>query len=189
MSSPRERRHRTAGGAAGQGDRRRPIHRGVSRVVTLVLAVGFAVVGIAGRRQRPPQRPSPAPSPASPGGGWAVTWTVVNSETDHRDRSPASNRPPPSRSVRTLTARADADVHRDRHHQAGVAAHADAGRRSGPTAYTTTSSGSIPVASFSDSCNVTTVTAPDRPRRRRLRSGQRPLRPGAHRALDLDDQP
>ena len=140
-----------------------------------------------GGRQRPPQHRSPARSRASPAaaGPSPGRWSTAS-------RSPRRSRPPtdvrrPGR--HDADGRADADVHRDRHHQADVAAHADAvgqvdQRRAPPPTPAASRS-----PSFSDSCNVTTVAAPDRARRRRLRPGQRPLRHGAHRPVDLEDQP
>jgi hypothetical protein len=151
MSSTPERRHRTAGGGAGLGGRRRPIHRGVSRIVTLVLAVGFVVVGVAGAASAH-HNTITGTVVCKTGGGWAVTWHVENSEA-RTESITASNRPgvvpvgtqlsanqtrhftetittkPTSPLTLTLSARWTNDV-------------------------TNTSSGTIPVASFTDNCVV-----------------------------------
>src|SRR6478735_6320728 len=100
MSSPRERRDRTAGGAAGQGDCRRPIHRGVSRIVTLVLAV----VGIACAASAHHNDITGSVACKTGGGGWAVTWTVVNSATITESIT-GSNRPSVVPVGTTLTTR------------------------------------------------------------------------------------
>jgi hypothetical protein len=82
MSSARsERRDRTAGGAA----------RGVSRVVTLVLAVGFAVVGVAGAASAHHNTITGTVT-CKTGGGWSVAWRVENSE-QITETVTASNRP------------------------------------------------------------------------------------------------
>src|SRR6478735_4088700 len=150
MSSPRERRDRTAGGAAGQGDRRRPIHRGVSRIVTLVLAVGFAVVGIAGAASAHHNDITGSVACKTGGGGWAVTWTVVNSETITESIT-GSNRPSvvpvgttlTSRQTRTFSETITAKP------TANVTLRLDARWTNGVT---NTSYGTIPVASFADNC-------------------------------------
>ena len=160
MSSPRERRDRTAGGAAGQGDRRRPIHRGVSRIVTLVLAVGFAVVGIAGAASAHHNDITGSVACKTEGGGWAVTWTVVNSETI-TEKITGSNRPSvvpvgttfTSRQTKTFTETITAKP------TANVTLKLDAKWTNGNT---NTSYGTIPVASFTDNC-VKTVQPPTVP--------------------------
>ena len=55
-------------------------HRAVSRVVTLVVAVGFAVVGIAGAASAHHNTITGDVVCKPSGGGWSVTWSVVNSE-------------------------------------------------------------------------------------------------------------
>ena len=160
MSSPRERRDRTAGGAAGQGDRRRPIQRGVTRIVTLVLAVGFAVVGIAGAASAH-HNDITGTVACKTGGGWAVTWTVVNSETV-TEKITGSTRPSvvpvgttfTSRQARTFSETITAKP------TASVTLKLDAKWTNGNT---NTSTGSIPVAKFADNCNVTTVQPPTIP--------------------------
>src|SRR6478735_9234397 len=161
MSSPRERRDRTAGGAAGQGDRRRPIHRGVSRIVTLVLAVGFAVVGIAGAASAHHNDITGSVACKTGGGGWAVTWTVVNSETITESIT-GSNRPSvvpvgttlTSRQTRTFSETITAKP------TANVTLRLDARWTNGVT---NTSYGTIPVASFTDNCVVKTIQPPTVP--------------------------
>jgi hypothetical protein len=54
-------------------------HRIISRVVTLVLAVGFAVVGLAGAASAHHNTITGTVA-CKTGGGWAVTWSVRNSE-------------------------------------------------------------------------------------------------------------
>ena len=159
MSSTRERRHRTAGGAAGLGVRRRPIHRGVSRVVTLVLAVGFAVVGVAGAASAH-HNTITGSVVCKTGGGWSVTWRVENSETvaetirtSNRSAVPVGSRLT-SRQVRTfgetISAKPTADV----------TLRLDAKWDNGNT---NTSYGTITKATFLDDCNVTTVQPPTIP--------------------------
>ncbi len=160
MSSSRERRHRTAGGAAGQGVRRPSIHRGVSRLVTLVLAVGFAVVGVAGAASAHHNTINGSVV-CKTGGGWAVTWTVENSET-RTESITASNRPGvvpvgtqlTSRQTRTFTETVTTKP-------TSPLTLTLAARWSNGT--TNTSSGYIPVATFLDGCNVTTVQPPTIP--------------------------
>ena len=65
--------------------------RVVSRLVTLVLAVGFAVVGVAGAASAHHNTITGSVA-CKTGGGWAVTWTVVNSEP-RTETITASNRP------------------------------------------------------------------------------------------------
>ena len=159
MSSSRDRRHRTAGGASGLGVRRRPIHRGVSRVVTLVLAVGFAVVGVAGAASAHHNTITGSVD-CKAGGGWAVTWTVTNRES-RKEWITWSNRAVvpvgaefTSRQTRyfneTITARPTSDV------VLTLKAKWDNNT-------TQTNSGKIRVSEFSEDCNVTTVQPPTIP--------------------------
>ena len=160
MSSSRERRHRTAGGAAGLGVRRRPIHRGVSRALTLVLGVGFAVVGVAGAASAHHNTINGSVS-CKEGGGWAVTWSVENSET-RTEQITASNRPGVVPVGTQLTSR-----------QTRTFAETVTTRPTAPLTLTlsakwdnwatNTSSGSIPVAKFSVDCAVKTVEPPTIP--------------------------
>jgi hypothetical protein len=161
MSSTPERRHRTAGGAAGLGVSRRPIHRGVSRIVTLVLAVGFAVVGVAGAASAHHNTITATVACKTEGGGWAVTWTVVNSETI-TEKITGSNRPSvvpvgttfTSRQTKTFSETITAKP------TANVTLKLDAKWTNGNT---NTSYGTIPVASFTDNCLVKTVQPPTIP--------------------------
>jgi hypothetical protein len=150
MSSSRERHHRTAGGAA----------RGVSRVVTLVLAVGFAVVGVAGAASAHHNTINGTVT-CKTGGGWSVAWSVENSE-QITETITASNRPGvvpvgtqlTSRQTRTFTETVTAKP------TSPLKLELAARWSNGTTA---TNSGSIPVSSFADGCNVTTVEAPSIP--------------------------
>jgi hypothetical protein len=152
-------RHRTGG-------------RAVSRVVTLALAVGFAVVGVAGSASAWDNTISGTVACAS-GGGWTVTWRVVNSERE-AERITASNRQAAvavgttleASETRTFTETITSDT-----------TTATATVRRAPSAKptsdvtltlsaewdtgdTSTDSGTIPVSSFSDDCVVTTVPPP-----------------------------
>jgi hypothetical protein len=151
MSSARsERRDRTAGGAA----------RGVSRVVTLVLAVGFAVVGVAGAASAHHNTITGTVT-CKTGGGWSVAWRVENSE-QITETVTASNRPGvvpvgtqlTARQTRTFTETVTAKP------TSPLKLELSARWSNGNTA---TNSGSIPVSSFADGCNVTTVDAPSIP--------------------------
>ena len=66
-------------------------HRVISRAVTLVLAVGFAVVGLAGAASAHHNTITGTVACAT-GGGWSVTWKVVNSE-QITETITSSNRP------------------------------------------------------------------------------------------------
>ncbi len=160
MSSSRERRHRTAGGTAGLGVRRRPIHRGVSRLVTLVLAVGFAVVGVAGAASAH-HNTIAGTADCKAGGGWLVTWRVVNSEP-RTESITASSRPGVVPVDTQLTA-----------NQTRSFTETVTTKPTGPLTLTlsarwtngatNTSSGVTPLAEFEDGCNVTTVQPPTIP--------------------------
>ncbi|WP_297626093.1 hypothetical protein [Nocardioides sp.] len=144
--------NKTRGGRVG--------HRAMSRVVTLVLAVGFAVVGIAGAASAHHNTISGTVACAT-GGGWTVTWSVANSE-QITETITSSNRPSAVPVGTTLTA-------------AQTKTFAETVTAKPTSALTLTlgaewtngvkasNSGSIPVASFSDSCNVTKVAAPTVP--------------------------
>jgi hypothetical protein len=150
MSSARERHHRTAGGAA----------RGVSRVVTLVLAVGFAVVGVAGAASAHHNTINGTVT-CKTGGGWSVAWRVENSE-QITETITASNRPGVVPVGTQLTAR------QTRTFTEAVTAKPTSPLRLDLSARwsngnTATNSGSIAVSSFAEECNVTTVDAPSIP--------------------------
>ncbi|TGN65942.1 hypothetical protein EXE59_19795 [Nocardioides eburneiflavus] len=150
MSSSRKRQDRTAGGAA----------RSVSRVVTLVLAVGFAVVGVAGAASAHHNTITGTVTCKS-GGGWSVAWSVENSE-QITETITASNRAAvvpvgtqlTARQTRTFTETVTAKP------TSPLRLELSARWSNGTTA---TNSGSIAVSSFADGCNVTTVDAPSIP--------------------------
>lgn len=137
-------------------------HRAVSRVVTLVLAVGFAVVGVAGAASAHHNTISGSVACAT-GGGWSVTWRVVNSESNKWEKITASNRP--------------WVVPVDTFLSAGQSRTFNETVTTKPTSPLTLTlsakwsngvtklndSGSIPVASFADGCNVKTVSPPTVP--------------------------
>ena len=159
MSFTRERRHRTAWGASGRGVRRLPVNRGISRVVTLVLAVGFAVVGVAGAASAH-HNTITGSVVCKTGGGWAVTWAVENSETvpetiraSNRSAVPVGTRLT-SRQVRTFAETISAKPTAD------VTLRLDARWDNGNT---NTSYGTIAKSKFLDGCNVTTVQPPTIP--------------------------
>jgi hypothetical protein len=129
-------------------------------VVTLVLAVGFAVVGIAGAASAHHNTISGTVTCAT-NGGWSVTWRVVNSERINETVT-ASNRTSavpvgttfgPSQ-VRTFTETVTSKP------GSPLTLTLSAKWTNGNTA---TNSGSIPVTSFADDCDVKTVAAPEVP--------------------------
>lgn len=149
-SAPRERRDRTAGGAA----------RGISRVLTLVLAVGFAVVGVAGAASAHHNTITGTVT-CKTGGGWSVAWKVVNSE-QITETITASNRSavvPVGTQLTAAQTRTFTETVTTKP-TAAVTLTLSARWSNGNTA---TNSGSIPVASFADGCDVTTVDAPSIP--------------------------
>lgn len=134
-------------------------HRAVTRLVTLVLAVGFAVVGVAGAASAHHNTISGTVACAS-GGGWAVTWKVVNSEPI-TETITASNRSVVPVGT-TLAA-----------HQTRTFTETVTTKPTSPLTLqlsakwsnnaTATNYRSIPVASFADNCDVKTVTPPTVP--------------------------
>lgn len=160
MSSARVRRDRTAGGATGTGVRPRTLHRGVSRVLTLALGVGFAVVGIAGAASAH-HNTITASVVCKTGGGWTVTWRVVNSE-QRTETITASNRPavvPVGTQLSSAQARTFTEAFTSKPTSTQTLT-LSARWTNGSTA---TNSGSIAVSKFSDGCNVTTVQPPTIP--------------------------
>ncbi len=136
-------------------------YRAVTRVVTLVLAVGFAVVGVAGAASAHHNTISGSVTCAT-GGGWAVTWKVTNSESQKSEKITASNRSvvpvgtelgrsETKTFTETITTKPSSDVKLE------LTGYWQDGN------VTRTNSGSIPVASFSDGCKVTTVRPPTVP--------------------------
>lgn len=131
----------------------------MSRVVTLVLAVGFAVVGIAGAASAHHNTITGSVA-CRTGGGWAVTWSVVNSE-QITETITASNRAAVPVGT-TLTAAQTRTFTETVTTKPGspLTLTLSAQWTNGVTA---SNSGSIAVASFADSCNVTTVAPPTVP--------------------------
>jgi hypothetical protein len=134
-------------------------HRVVSRVVTLVLAVGFAVVGLAGAASAHHNTITGSVG-CKAGGGWSVTWSVVNSE-QITETITTSNRPVVPSGTTLSAAQTRTFTETVTTKPASPLTLTLAARWSNNV--TATNSGSIAVASFSDGCNVTTVTAPTVP--------------------------
>lgn len=134
-------------------------HRFISRAVTLVLAVGFAVVGIAGAASAHHNTITGSVACAT-GGGWSVRWTVVNSE-QLTETITSSNRPVVPVNTTLTAAQTKTFTETVTTKPTGPLTLTLAARWSNNV--TAINSGSIAVASFSDSCNVTTVTAPTVP--------------------------
>lgn len=134
--------------------------RALSRLLTLVMAVGFAVVGIAGTASAWDNSISGTVACAT-GGGWDVTWQVVNSESE-AERITASNRP----SVVPVGTTLDEDETREftetitTKPTSDVTLELSAEWGSGDTS---DDSGSIPPSSFPDDCVIKVVTAPTVP--------------------------
>ncbi len=148
---------RSGGQVAG---RRSFLNRGVSRTVTLILAVGFAVVGVAGAASAHHNTITGTVA-CKTGGGWTATWSVVNSETI-TETITASNRTsvvPIGTQLTGTQTRTFTETFTTKP-TAAPALTLSARWTNGQTADNT---GSIAVTSFSDGCNVTTVTAPTVP--------------------------
>jgi hypothetical protein len=132
----------------------------LSRAVTLVLATGFAVVGVAGAASAWDNTISGTVTCAT-GGGWAVEWEVVNSES-YTEEITESNRPsavPVGTTLEedetrtfteTITTKPTSDVTLE------LTAEWEGGEES-------TDSGTIELADFSDDCAIKTVVAPTVP--------------------------
>lgn len=131
----------------------------MSRVVTLVLAVGFAVVGIAGAASAHHNTITGSVA-CKTGGGWAVTWSVVNSE-QITETITASNRAAVPVGT-TLTAAQTRTFTETVTTKPGSPLTLTLSAR-WTNGVTASNSGSIAVASFADSCNVTTVAPPTVP--------------------------
>jgi len=122
--------------------------------------VGFAVVGVAGAASAHHNTINGSVV-CKTGGGWAVTWTVENSET-RTESITASNRPSvvpvgtqlTSRQTRPFTETVTTKP------TSPLTLTLSARWSNGST---NTSSGSIPVAKFEDGCKVTTVQPPTIP--------------------------
>jgi hypothetical protein len=128
--------------------------------LTLVVALGFAIVGLA------------APSSAHhntitgsvtcrTGGGWDVTWQVVNSE-QRTEQITASNRPSAVPVGTTLTSWQTRSFKESVTTKPTSTVTLTLSAR-WSNGVTQTNSGSIPVSSFSDNCNTTKVVAPTVP--------------------------
>ncbi len=128
-------------------------------MVTLVLAVGFAVVGVAGAASAHHNTITGSVA-CKADGGWAVTWTVENSENrkewitwSNRAVVPVNTGFSP-RQIRTfnetITVKPTSDV------ALTLKAKWDNGT-------TQTNTGKIPAWKFSDDCNITTVQPPTIP--------------------------
>ncbi len=141
-------------------DRGGTVGRSVSRVMTLVVALGFAIVGLA------------APSSAHhntitgsvtcrTGGGWDVTWQVVNSE-QRTEQITASNRPAAVPVGTTLTSWQTRSFTESVTTKPTSTVTLTLSAR-WSNGVTQTNSGSIPVAKFTDNCNTTKVVAPTVP--------------------------
>jgi hypothetical protein len=158
---PSESSDATEVGAIRRGENagHRPASRAMSRALTLVLAVGFAVVGLAGAASAHHNTISGRVACAT-SGGWAVTWTVVNSEqrtetvtSSNRSVVPVGTQLTAAQTrtfTETVTTKPSAPLT------------LTLGARWTNNA-TANNSGSIAVTEFTDNCNVTTVPAPSVP--------------------------
>jgi hypothetical protein len=128
-------------------------------VVTLVLAVGFAVVGVAGAASAH-HNTIRGDVVCKTGGGWAVTWRVENSEA-RTEWITASNRPvvPVNTQLTANQTRTFSETVTTKP-TSPLTLTLSAKWSNGAT---NTSSGYIPVAKFQDGCNVTTVQPPTIP--------------------------
>ncbi|SFB27553.1 hypothetical protein SAMN05192575_106127 [Nocardioides alpinus] len=128
-------------------------------MLTLVVAVGFAVVGIAGAASAHHNTISGKVACAS-SGGWAVTWTVVNSE-QITETITSSNRGVVAVGTQ-LGARQTKTFTETVTTRPGSPLTLTLGARWSNNT-TANNSGSIPVVEFKDDCIVTQVTAPTVP--------------------------
>ncbi len=130
-----------------------------SRIMTLVLAVGFAVVGMAGAASAHHNTISGTVACAT-SGGWKVTWRVVNSE-QRTETVTASNRSvvPVGTTLTAAQTRTFAETVTTKP-TSSLTLTLAATWSNGVKA---TNSGSVPVAAFADSCNITKVPAPTVP--------------------------
>ena len=156
---------RLSEGRADDGRRRRRGigHRAVSRTVTLVLAVGLAVVGVAGAASAHHNTVAGKVS-CKQGGGWTVTWTVQNSETISETIS-QSNRTsviPVGTVIAGSQTKTVTETVTTKPTSAINLTVQGKWVRDGQSIYSTNGD-SVEVSEFSDSCNVTTVTAPTVP--------------------------
>ena len=128
--------------------------------MTLVVAVGFAVVGLAAPSSAHHNTITGSVSSRT-AGGWDVTWEVVNSE-QRTERITASNRPqavPVGTTFRWEETRTFTEAVTSRP-TSDVTLTLSAQWSNGVTQ---TNSGTIPVAAFSEDCATTRVEAPEVP--------------------------
>ena len=138
-------------------------HRAVSRVVTIVLAVGFAVVGIAGAASAHHNTVT-GKVVCKDGGGWTVTWTVVNSESIPETIT-VSNRPsvvPVGTGLTGSQTRTFTEYVATKPTSALKLQLTGKWVRNGNNIYSTNYD-SVEVGEFADGCLVKTVTAPKVP--------------------------
>jgi hypothetical protein len=145
----------------GQAARRgSSVNRTVSRMVTLVLAVGFAVVGIAGAASAHHNTITGTVA-CKTGGGWAVTWKVVNSE-QITETIKYSSRTSAVR-VGTTLAGGQTGTFTETITTKPTSAVSLTLAAEWSNKATQTNTGTIAVSSFSDACNVTKVAEPNIP--------------------------
>ena len=138
--------------------------RAVSRIVTLVLAVGFAVVGAAGAASAHHNTVTGKVTCKDGGGGWVVTWTVVNSESIPETIT-ASNRTsvvPVGTGLNGSQTRAFTEYVVTKPTGAVNLTLTGKWVRDGQNIYSTNSD-VVEVSEFTDGCKYTTVTAPTVP--------------------------
>lgn len=136
-------------------------HRIMSRAVTLVLAVGFAVVGLAGAASAHHNTITGSVACAT-GGGWTVKWSVVNSEADKKETITASNRSVVP--VGTMFNAAETKTFTETVTTKPAATVMLTLSANWPSSgVNQTNSGSIAAAAFADNCAVKIVTAPTVP--------------------------
>lgn len=141
---------------------RSSLNRAVSRVVTLVVAVGFAVVGVAGAASAHHNTITGTVA-CKQGGGWAVTWTVINSEADKSEKITGSDRPsvvPVNTTLAPGETKKFAETVTTKPSSALVLTLTGYWAA---TNVTTTNSGQIPLDKFTNDCATTTVAAPSVP--------------------------
>ncbi|GAA1918442.1 hypothetical protein GCM10009797_10220 [Nocardioides hwasunensis] len=130
--------------------------------MTLVIAVGFAVVGIAGAASAHHNTISGKVDCAT-GGGWAVTWWVTNSESQRSEKIIDSNRPS-AVPIGTFIDKGKTGTFYET-----VTTKPSSGLTLSVKGYwassntTVSNSGTIPASKFADNCGTKTVTPPTVP--------------------------
>ncbi len=137
-------------------------NRMISRAVTLVLGVGFAVGGLAGAASAHHNTITGTVACASEG-GWAVTWTVTNSEERSETIIESNRDVVPVGTVLWSEETATFDETVTDKPDGGLTLTLTGKWGNGSNPVTRENSGSIPAWKFSDNCNVTTVTPPTVP--------------------------